>query len=256
MREIVVGTEAGSVRVADHEVWRRMREGGLTALQHRHLLVGFWPLIERFPQLLALNLLKAPYGRDPGINAARGWLARNLRQEQRHAEWFLDWAEAVGITREEMFDGWRLPEMARVSYWCWNLCAVGDLAEAMAATNYAIEGVTGRWTPAVAASPRYHSLLLPARAERGLQWLRAHAEYDDAHPWEALDIITAIVGPDPTPSRRRGIHDAIAKSYELFRLALDAVLTYDTDRPARFARSGARRKPARQPVGLAHVVAE
>lgn len=222
--EIVADTEAAASRVGDHEVWRRMRDARITPLQHRNLLVGFWPLIERFPQFLAQNLLKTSYGRHAGMNAARAWLARNVRIEQRHAEWFLDWASAVGIPRDDMLDGWRPKGTTSVAEWCWDIGATGDLAEAMAATNYAIEGVTGRWTPGVAASARYRSTIEPSQLEHGMRWLQAHADYDDAHPWEALDIIVALVGMQPPPARRRGIRQAILRSYELYAVALDAVL--------------------------------
>jgi pyrroloquinoline quinone (PQQ) biosynthesis protein C len=222
--DIIAETEPAAARVVDHAAWRRMRDGSITPLEHRHILVGFWPLIDRFPQFLALNLLKTSYGRHAGLDTARAWLAKNLRLEQKHAEWFLEWAEAVGVPRAEMLDGQRPAAMTAIADWCWWLGKTGDLAKAMAATNYAIEGVTGRWTPAVASSERYRSLLRSGNVERGMRWLDAHADYDDAHPWQALDIVTALVGPDPAPTRVRGIRDAILRSYDLYAGALDAAL--------------------------------
>jgi pyrroloquinoline quinone (PQQ) biosynthesis protein C len=224
VRDVIAETEPAAERVTDHAAWRLMREGSITPPEHRNILVGFWPLIDRFPQFLAQNLLKTSYGRHPGLNAARAWLAKNLRLEQKHAEWFLDWAEALGIPRDEMLDGWRPAEMTAIADWCWRLGESGDLAEAMAATNYAIEGATGRWTPGVASSERYRATLDAAHVERGMRWLEAHADYDDAHPWQALDIISELVGPHPTRVRSRGIRDAIQRSYELYARALDAAL--------------------------------
>ena len=222
------------LRVSMHEAWRRMADGSITPLEHRNVLVGFWPLIERFPQFLALNLLKTSHGRDTGLDGARSWLAKNLRVEQKHAEWFLDWAEVFGTPRAEMLDGARPVEMTAISDWCWHVCQHGDLAEAMAATNYAIEGVTGEWTPSVADSESYRSRVPPQEVERGMRWLRVHADYDDAHPWDALALIAQLVGPDPAPARVRGILAAVCKSYDLYRLAADVALERAAEvRPAR-----------------------
>jgi pyrroloquinoline quinone (PQQ) biosynthesis protein C len=224
VQDMAAGTDAAKSLVAEHEAWRLMRTGSISSAQHRNIMVGFWPLIEKFPHFLALNLVKTSYGRDAGVNAARSWLARNLRLEQKHAEWFLDWAEAFGTPREEMLDGWRPVEMTVITDWCWRVCEAGDLAEAMAATNFAIEGVTGEWTPRVSESPAYRALIEDADPGRGMRWLQAHADYDDAHPWEALAIIAQLAGGNPAPARVRGIRDAIVKSYGLYRLALDAAL--------------------------------
>jgi pyrroloquinoline quinone (PQQ) biosynthesis protein C len=221
------------LRVSRHEAWRRMADGSITPLEHRHILVGFWPLIDRFPQFLALNLLKTCHGRDAAIDAARTWLAKNLRVEQKHAEWFLDWAEVFGTPRSEMLDGARPVEMDAITDWCWHVCQHGDLAEAMAATNYAIEGATGEWTPAVANSEVYPSRIPAEQLERGMRWLRVHADYDDAHPWDALDLISGLAGPEPAPARVRGIRDAVCKSYDLYRLAADVALERAAEPPVR-----------------------
>jgi pyrroloquinoline quinone (PQQ) biosynthesis protein C len=221
------------LRVSQHEAWQRMADGSVTALEHRNILVGFWPLIDRFPQFLALNLLKTCHGRDAGVDGARTWLAKNLRVEQKHAEWFLDWAEAFGTPRAEMLDGWRPVEMTAITDWCWHVCQHGDLAEAMAATNYAIEGATGEWTPSVAGSEVYRSRVPAEDVERGMRWLRVHADYDDAHPWDALDLIVGLAGADPAPARARGIQAAVCKSYDLYRLAADVALERAAEPPAR-----------------------
>lgn len=231
LQDLVADTADARRSVAAHEAWRRMREGTITPVQHRNMLVGFWPLIERFPQYLALNILKTTHGRDPGQNAARSWLARNLRVEQQHAEWFLDWCEAAGFARDDVWDGDRPIAMAAVSDWCWQVCSAGDLADAMVATNFAIEGATGEWTPGVSSSPAYRELLAPSHRELGLRWLQAHADYDDTHPWDALDIVALLVGSDPSPARVRSLSRAAHKSYELYRSACDTAL--DTVRTQR-----------------------
>jgi len=231
------------LRVSGHEAWRRMADGSITPLEHRNILVGFWPLIDRFPQFLALNLLKTNTCRDPAINGSRAWLSKNLQIEQRHAQWFLDWGEAFGTPRDEMFDGARPVEMTAITDWCWHVCQHGELADAMAATNYAIEGVTGEWTPRVAHSEPYMSRLTTSDAKKGMRWLRVHADYDDAHPWEALDLIGQLLGPDPATVRIDGVRDAIWKTYELYRIGCDVAL--ERIEPSRLRPSAQRSSASR-----------
>jgi pyrroloquinoline quinone (PQQ) biosynthesis protein C len=221
LRRLIEESEAAKERVTQHDTWRLMSEGAITPRLHHLMLVGFWPLIEKFPRFLALNLLKTSHGRDSGVNLARSWLARNLRTEERHAEWYLEWAEAAGASRDEVLDGWRPAAMTEIVDWCWRVCEAGELAEAMAATNYAVEGATGDWVREVAASEKYRRLLAPEKAPGAMRWLEAHAQYDALHPFEALDIIAQIVGSDPPPGRVRAIRDAVLRSYELYRQALD-----------------------------------
>jgi pyrroloquinoline quinone (PQQ) biosynthesis protein C len=201
-----------------------MRDGTIGASQQRSMFVGFWPLVERFPHFLALNLLKTSHGESGAVDAARSWLAANLSVEQRHAEWFLDWAEAAGVTRRAMLEGPRPASMTAVADWCWQVCAAGELADAMAATNYAIEGATGEWTRTLARSDAYRTRFAAGDAERGLRWLDTHADYDDTHPLQALDIIARLLGPEPSAARVRGVEEAVLKSYELYHLALEVAL--------------------------------
>jgi pyrroloquinoline quinone (PQQ) biosynthesis protein C len=223
-RDLLLESQRSRDAVVAHDTWRLMREGEAGRRLHQIMLIGFWPLIERFPSFLALNLLKTSHGRDVGINAARSWLARNLRTEAHHAAWYLDWAEAVGVSRDEMLDGARPSEMTAIVDWCWRISHEGDLAEGMAATNYAIEGVTGDWVRGVVQSERYTQLFAGRDVEKAMRWLVAHAEYDASHPFEALDIIVQILGAHPPGDRTRRIGWAVGKSYELHRLALDAAL--------------------------------
>lgn len=222
VRELLLESTPAREAVAEHDAWRLMREGTIGRPLHRMMLVGFWPLIERFPHFLALNILKTTHGRHPGVDAARVWLARNLRTEARHAEWYLDWAAALGLSRREVLDGERPAEMTAIADWCWQVCHAGELVEGMAATNFAVEGVTGEWVRGVATSEPYRRLLAGNDAETASRWLAAHADYDASHPVEALDIIVQLVGAEPPAERVRAIRHAVLKSYELYRLALDA----------------------------------
>jgi len=225
VEDIIHETEQLKAAVRDHDALLRMADGTITRREHFSLLLGFWNLIEKFPHYMALNLLKTTYGTNPGINAARSWLGRNLRIEQKHAQWFVEWAEASGLDRSRLFETRPPAGVSALSDWCWRVSHAGELATAMAATNFAIEGVTGEWCPRVASSVAYHALLRSDRVRTGLRWLRAHATYDDSHPWEAMDIIVLLVGPDPDQSQVSEIRHAIQKTYELHRLAFDTAMS-------------------------------
>lgn len=107
--------------VADHEAWHRFSDATISETQHHALLIGFWPLIERFPQFLAHNLLKCSYSDDSAFNAARGWLIKNLRIEQRHAEWYRDWAVSAGIPESQLFHASRPATATAITDWCWSI---------------------------------------------------------------------------------------------------------------------------------------
>jgi len=91
----------------------------------------------------------------------------------------------------------------------------------MAATNYAIEGVTGEWAQLVCSANVYADSLPPERRKTGMRWLRAHARYDDSHPWEALEIIASMLGTDPELRQIEAIQTAIRRSYDYMRITLD-----------------------------------
>ncbi len=221
IQDMVAETKELGRAVADHEAWHLFSDGTIPPRQHHALLYGFWPLIDKFPHFMALNLCKCSYGRDPAVNTARRWLIKNIRVEQKHAEWYKDWAELAGVPMGTFFDGLRSAAATAVTDWCWRVCESGSLAEGMAATNYAIEGITGQWTRMVAASEKYQKLFPENDRQKAMRWINAHASYDDTHPVEALDLIAELVGKDPESARARRITNAVEKSYDLYLWALD-----------------------------------
>ncbi len=48
-----------------------------------------------------------------------------------------------------------------------------------------------------------------------------HAEYDDTHPWEALEIIATLLGHAPEQSEVNAIRRAIRSSYAYMEMAAD-----------------------------------
>ena len=226
IQDMVGETQKAAHAVAHHEAWYRFSDGTIPQTKHHALLIGFWPLIERFPQFLALNLLKCSYGGNSTLNAARGWLIKNMRIEQRHAEMYRDWSECAGIPRVSLFEGKRPAAATAITDWCWHVCESGNLAEGMAATNFAIEGVTGEWCQMVWESEDYKQLFKKGEQKKALKWIQAHAAYDDTHPVEALDLIYELLGKDPELSEVHRVKEAIQKSYDLYTLALNVGMAH------------------------------
>lgn len=211
-------------RVVGHELFQKMRDAELGERETRTFLAGVWPVIEQFPQYMAMNLVKVQYGRTRGHDMARRYLIRNIRVEQNHADHWIEWAEASGVPRDELIEG-RVPMSSHVlSHWCWHTCERDSLAAAMAATNYAIEGATGEWAMVVCSKDTYENSFAPAVRRKAMKWLKMHAEYDDKHPWEALEIICTIMGQDPGTRGIALLRGCILKSYDYMRMTLDCAL--------------------------------
>jgi pyrroloquinoline quinone (PQQ) biosynthesis protein C len=211
-------------RVTHHELFLRMRQGELEPAQSRCFLVGIWPVIEQFPQYMALNLLKVGFGRAHGHEEARRYLIRNIRVEQNHADHWLAWAEGAGLSRDDLVYGEMPPETHALSHWCWHTCERDSLAAGMAATNYAIEGATGEWSSWVCELDHYEQGFPEDTRTRAMKWLKLHAKYDDTHPWEALEIICTLVGTQPNPRYFELIRSRVMTSFGYMKMALDKCL--------------------------------
>lgn len=206
--------------VVDHELW-----GVMSNEPNRectaNFMVGIWPVIERFPGYMAHSLLKTRYGRSEGDDMARRWLVRNIRVEQNHAEYWLNWAEGAGIPREEVLSGMVANGTQVLANWCEEISTRGSLAASIAATNYAVEGATGEWSRILYDSASY-AAQFPESTRRGsLRWLQLHAAYDDTHPWEALEIVCTILGHSPKAAEVAHITECVKRSYTSMRMLAD-----------------------------------
>jgi pyrroloquinoline quinone (PQQ) biosynthesis protein C len=227
LRDIAHRCAAARHEVVNHTLIRGMRDGTLPPAAMWRFLTGLWPVIEQFPQYMAMNLLKVRYHEGPGHTMARTYLIRNIRVEQNHVEYWLDWAHGHDIVREELFHATRSGAMDALSHWCWHTCHADPLPIAMAATNYAIEGATGEWATAVCESAEYSNAFAPDVRNKAMKWLRVHAQYDDTHPWEALEIIAMLIGPNASPRQIAALTSAILKSYEYMVMAFNDCLMID-----------------------------
>lgn len=207
--------------VVQHELWDVMRSGQSGRDGTANFMIGIWPVIERFPGYMAQSLLKTRYGRSDGDNLARRWLVRNIRVEQNHAEYWLNWAEGAGVPRETVLSG-MVPSGTQVlSNWCDEISRSGSLEASIGAVNYAVEGATGEWSRILYESESYAEQF-PAATRRGsLRWLQLHAAYDDQHPWEALEIVCTIMGNSPKVADVAHLAECVKRSYTAMRILAD-----------------------------------
>ena len=228
-QDLVIACETTKQDVVRHEVWTMMRENRLDAAGTRDFMVGVWPVIERFPGYMAHSLLKTRYGRSPGENMARRWLVRNIRVEQNHAEYWLNWAEGAGVSQNEVLNGTTPYGTDALANWCEEVSRSAPLAAGMLATNYAVEGATGEWSQWVFDSTTYTESFPKATRAGSLRWLQLHAAYDDTHPWEALEIVCTLVGTSPRPDEVAYLQECVKRSYVSMRITLDRCLDVRRD---------------------------
>ncbi len=176
-----------------------------------------YPFVHTFPKFLAEALIKVE------DDYARAFLIDNIRVEKQHAEHWLWMGEGFGIPRREMLamtSGERplLRDVQSLNDWIWYINAKGSLAEAVAATSFAIEGATGDLTrkllDSFEAYGRRDDVTMNPRTSK---WFRNHARYDDEHPKIALEIIVQYA---QTEQMRQKVMAAARRSLQLMNLAL------------------------------------
>ena len=224
LQRVVHETAVHKRRVVDHELFALMRDARLPLPAMQRFMLGIWPTIEQFPRFMAMNLKKAAYGDSVGSDMARRYLIQNIRVEQKHAEHWANWANAAGLTLTDLRSGSDIEEMQSLAHWCWYVCDRAELAVAIAATNYAVEGATGEWSCVVCSQDTYALSLPDEIRSPAMRWLKVHAEYDDTHPWEALDIVATLLGHAPSAHEIAQVRQAIRTSYHYMELSLDSAM--------------------------------
>jgi pyrroloquinoline quinone (PQQ) biosynthesis protein C len=188
----------------------------LTVPEMRGWILQLYPFIHAFPKFLAEALIKVE------DDYARSFLIDNIRVEKAHAEQWMWMGLGFGISRQEMLElaeGHRpvLRDVQSLTDWLWYINTKGSLAEAVAATSYAIEGITGdmcrkaadgfeayRGKPGVDMNPKTY------------KWMRGHARYDDEHPKIALEVVKRYATTERLQHR---VMLAAKRSLQLLHLA-------------------------------------
>jgi pyrroloquinoline quinone (PQQ) biosynthesis protein C len=221
LQRVVRETSLRKQRVVEHELFVLMRDAKLPLAAMQRFLVGVWPTIEQFPRFMSMNLKKAGYGEGAGVDMARRYLIHNIRVEQKHADHWVEWSRSAGLDLEDLKEGSDVEGLQALSHWCWYVCDQASLPVAVAATNFAVEGATGEWACLVCSQPTYAASLPEEIRAPAMRWLKVHAEYDDTHPWEALDIVATLLGHAPDPKQVAEVRQAIGTSYAYMEMALD-----------------------------------
>ena len=207
-------------KVVSNKFFQDISSGKLTVRQFQGALINFFPLIESFPKYMALNLAKVPAGGKSLNKRTRDWLIRNINQERLHTGWWRDFAFGFGVSKSALDEEIQPPpEMDAINNYLWRISTHGSLAEGISAVNYAVEGPTGEWTRVVLEGIRKYKGVAGTRInEKTLEWVTAHAEYDDRHPEEALEIVKAYA---TTEEEQERVKRAAKRSLEYYSLALD-----------------------------------
>lgn len=161
----------------------------LTVGEMRGWILQIYPFIHAFPKFLAEALIKVE------DDYSRAFLIDNIRVEKAHAEHWIWMGQGFGLKKEEMLDlaeGNRpiLRDVQSLTDWMWYINTKGTLAEAVAATSFAIEGVAGDIARKVTAGfEAYRGQSGVEMGPKTYKWFREHAHYDDEHPKIALEIV-------------------------------------------------------------------
>lgn len=190
----------------------------LSVPEMRGWILQLYPFIHSFPKFLAEALIKVE------DDESRSFLIDNIRVEKTHAEHWLWMGMGFGLQRDEMLglaEGNRpvLRDVQSLTDWIWHINSKGSLAEAIAATSFAIEGITGdmakkaylgfesyRGRPGVDMNPKTY------------KWMREHARYDDEHPHIALEVVKRYA---TTERMQTKVMLAAKRSLELLHLAFN-----------------------------------
>jgi pyrroloquinoline quinone (PQQ) biosynthesis protein C len=195
----------------------KVNSGAWSTDAMRGWFLQLYPFIHAFPKFLAEALIKVE------DEYSRSFLIDNIRVEKAHAEHWLWMGEGFGIPRADMMalargDRPLLRDVQSLTDWIWYINAKGSLAEAVAATSFAIEGATGDLTRALLKGfEAYGSRPGVTMNPRTTKWFRNHAKYDDEHPRIALNIVARYAR---TEHARMKVMTAARRSLQLLNLAL------------------------------------
>jgi pyrroloquinoline quinone (PQQ) biosynthesis protein C len=230
----------------------RLINGIWSADAMRGWFLQLYPFVHAFPKFLAEALIKVE------DEYSRSFLIDNIRVEKAHAEHWLWMGEGFGIPRHDMLalaEGERplLRDVQSLTDWIWYINAKGSLAEAIAATSFAIEGATGDLTRSCLPGFEAYGARAGVKMNpRTTKWMRNHAKYDDDHPRIALQIIARYAR---TERERMKVMAAARRSLQLLNLALlTSSRTYSEETEAA-ATNGtvahpADRRLAQQPIAF------
>jgi pyrroloquinoline quinone (PQQ) biosynthesis protein C len=202
----------------------------LSIEEMRGWMLQIYPVIHTFPKFLAEALIKAE------DDYSRAFLIDNIRVEKAHAQHWAWMGTGFGLKVEEMVgyaEGERpvLRDVQSLTDWLWYINTRGSLPESVAATSFAVEGVTGDLARRVLAGfESYREIPGVDMNPKTCKWMREHARYDDAHSEIALEIVKRYATTQKAQTR---VMLAAKRSLQLLSQAL--VTSYSAYSPVRSA---------------------
>jgi pyrroloquinoline quinone (PQQ) biosynthesis protein C len=214
--------------------------GRLTIPEMQGWIMQIYPFIHAFPKFLAEALIKVE------DDYSRSFLIDNIRVEKAHAEHWIWMGMGFGLKKEDMLDladGNRpvLRDVQSLTDWLWYINTKGSLAEAVAATSFAIEGATGDLARKVMRGfESYRDKPGVDMGPKTYKWMREHAHYDDEHPKIALEIVKRYATTERTQTRvmlaaKRSVqllNQALLASYQAYSPAQTSDEAVHTDKRA------------------------
>jgi len=191
-------------------------ENCLAPAKIQNFLVAFYPIIRDFPQWLQLLLDRSP---DDG----RAFFEDNIRVERRHDAMWRAMGDGFDVPRERFVRREpMLPQVRTFHRFLTDMCRSEPFGVAVAATNYAVEGMAQRISEKALCGLGKNDKIGP----KGRWWLEEHAKYDDEHPVQALEIVKRCIarGESTAP-----VTEAARTSLTLMRDAM--VAAYDVSWP-------------------------
>jgi len=184
-------------------------ENALVDGRIQNFLVGFYPIIRDFPQWLEALMARSPA-------EGQGFFRDNIRVERRHDAMWRAMGDGFSVPRERFQKPEPLISEVRTFHaYLTERGRQAPFAEAVAATNYAVEGVAQKISEKALQGLGKNEKIGP----RGRWWLEEHAKYDDEHPVHALEIIKACIS---TGESVDGVVKAASESLDLMGDAMEA----------------------------------
>lgn len=217
--------------------------GQMTIEEMQGWMLQMYPFIHAFPKFLAAALMKVE------DDYSRSFLINNIRVEKAHAEHWMWMGVGFGLRSDEMLElaeGHKpvLSDVQSLTDWLWYINTKGSLAEAVAATSFAVEGATGALARKVMSgfeSYKHHPHV--DFNPKTYKWMKEHARYDDEHPKIALEIVKRYAVDDSLQTR---VMLATSRSLQLLHQALltsyRAYAVGPNPKPDRDLRTANRRK--------------
>jgi pyrroloquinoline quinone (PQQ) biosynthesis protein C len=204
----------------------------LSVAEMRGWILQTYPFIHAFPKFLAEGLIKVE------DDFSRSFLIDNIRVEKAHAEHWIWMGLGFGLTRQEMLDaadGTKpvLRDVQSLTDWLWYINTKGSMAEAVAATSFAIEGLAGDIARKVVNGfEAYRDHPGVQMGPKTYKWFREHAHYDDDHPKIAMEIVKRYATTERMQTKvmlaaKRSVqllHNALTTGYKAYSVSEQAVV--------------------------------